>query len=54
MTPEQHSDVKEAVNQMYTLRDIYWKISNMDWTVEMFESFINQIAAQQRKMAVKY
>ena len=40
MTKEQLEEVTSAVNEMYTLREIYWKIANMDWTVEMFEQFV--------------
>jgi hypothetical protein len=43
MTKEQLTEVKEAINEMYTLKDIYWKIANMDWTLEMFEMFMKNV-----------
>ena len=49
MTNEQFVEVKEAVNQEYTLDEIYWKIVNMDWSQEMFRFFVDEILREQRK-----
>jgi hypothetical protein len=49
MDIKQLNEVTEAVNQEYTLEEVYWKIANMDWTIEMFKMFIDKIENQQRK-----
>ncbi len=49
MTTKQLQEVDEAVNEMYTLRDIYWKVANMDWTEEMFFTFFKRVMDQARK-----
>jgi len=49
MTKEQLHEVEEAVNEMYTLREIYWKVSNNDWTEQMFELFVNRVMQKSRK-----
>lgn len=49
MTTKQLQEVDEAVNEMYTLRDIYWKVANMDWTEEMFFMFFKRTMDKARK-----
>ena len=49
MDAKQFNEVAEAVNQEYTLEEVYQKIANMDWTIEMFKMFIENIENQQRK-----
>jgi hypothetical protein len=48
MTKNQLDEVNEAVNEMYTLPEVYWKIVNMDWTLEMFEMFMNRVIRKDR------
>jgi hypothetical protein len=48
MTDKELIEVREAINQEYTLGEIYWKIANLDWTKEMFKLFINEILKEQR------
>jgi hypothetical protein len=49
MTNEEFVEVKEALNQEYTLDEIYWKIANLKWSQEMFVFFINELSREQRK-----
>jgi hypothetical protein len=49
MTKEQLNEVNEAVNEMYTLKEIYWSVANMDWTMEMFELFVKRLIREKRR-----
>lgn len=49
LTLEQLREVNQAAEQEYTVMEVYWKVANKDWTVDMFESFISRIENEQRK-----
>jgi hypothetical protein len=49
MTKQELDEVTEAVNEMYTLDEVYWSVVNMDWTVEMFRFFVKRILDKNRK-----
>ena len=53
MTLEQINEVKSAVFEMYTLKDVYWKVVNMDWTLEMFEFFMKETISRSKKDAIR-
>jgi hypothetical protein len=48
MTKEQIEEVREAIHEFYTLDEIYWKVSNMDWTIEMFKYFVGEITRKKK------
>ena len=43
MTKKQLEEINAAVDEMYTVDEIYWKVANMDWTLEMFKMFFNRV-----------
>ena len=53
LTIEQIAEVNRAVNEWYTNEEIFQFIKDGIWTFEMFDSFINKLATQQKKMFKK-
>ena len=49
MTNEQFNEVNLAVYEMYTLEEIYNKIVDKTWTVEMFQSFVERAIRKDSK-----
>jgi len=53
LTIEQIKQVNRAVNEWYTNEEIFQFIKDGSWTFEMFDSFINKMETQQKKMFKK-